>query len=144
MENPPPKVKFRTSSLVTTGTDLTSWYNSDYFLLSFCFFSVKKNCPPFFFYSQTRTNWLKYHVNNIKITKKSFSCLNNIWNINHCSQTSSILGMILNCTWWWGSSSGDLGSVNYTFIAIIDPFWPWIVVRVRVSSMDQIDLFKNY
>ena len=29
-----------------------------------------------------------------------------------------VLCMILNCIWWWGSSSGALGNVEYLFIAI--------------------------
>ena len=33
-------------------------------------------------------------------------------------QKGSILHMKLNCIWWWGSNSGDLGSVEYPFIAI--------------------------
>ena len=27
-----------------------------------------------------------------------------------------VLNMTLNCIWWWGSSSKDLGSVEYLFI----------------------------
>ena len=29
-----------------------------------------------------------------------------------------VLDIILDCIWWWGSSSGDLGSVVYHFLAI--------------------------
>ena len=29
-----------------------------------------------------------------------------------------VLGMILNCIWWWGNSFRGLGSVNYPFVAI--------------------------
>ena len=36
-----------------------------------------------------------------------------------------VLSMKLNCIWWWGSSSGDLVSVEYLFIAISSVmFWP--------------------
>ena len=30
----------------------------------------------------------------------------------------SVLCITLNCIWWWGSNSGDMGSVRYLFIAI--------------------------
>ena len=33
------------------------------------------------------------------------------------TQKRDVQNMILNCIWWWGSSSGDLGNVEYTFIA---------------------------
>ena len=29
-----------------------------------------------------------------------------------------ILGMTVNCIWWWGSSSGALRSVKFSFITI--------------------------
>ena len=29
-----------------------------------------------------------------------------------------VLAMTLNCIWWWRSSSGDLGTMEYPFIAI--------------------------
>ena len=32
---------------------------------------------------------------------------------------SDVLGMTLNCIWRWGSSSGDLVSIEYSLIAII-------------------------
>ena len=34
---------------------------------------------------------------------------------------SGFLCMTLNCIWWWGSSSWDQGSVEYSFIAIWTP-----------------------
>ena len=30
----------------------------------------------------------------------------------------SVLGMTLNCIWWLGSSTGNLGNLEYCFIAI--------------------------
>ena len=36
----------------------------------------------------------------------------------------SVLDMILNCIWWWGSSLGALGNVEYLFIAIT----PWFTL----------------
>ena len=33
-----------------------------------------------------------------------------------------VLIMTLNCIWWWGSSSGHLGSVPL----LLGPLWPWI------------------
>ena len=35
----------------------------------------------------------------------------------NCSKRG-VLGITLKCIWWWGFSSGDLGSVEYPFIAI--------------------------
>ena len=37
---------------------------------------------------------------------------------SHYFNTFSVLGMILNCIGWWGSSSGGLLSVDYPFIVI--------------------------
>ena len=34
----------------------------------------------------------------------------------------SVSAMKPNCIWWWGSSSGDLGSIEYPFIAITARF----------------------
>ena len=39
--------------------------------------------------------------------------------------------------WWWGPSSGDLGRVEYPFIAKV-------VVSINVLSLGQINLFENY
>ena len=33
-----------------------------------------------------------------------------------------VLGMIWSCIWWWGSCSGALGSVEYSFIVITPRF----------------------
>ena len=53
-----------------------------------------------------------------------------------------VLGMTLNCVWWWGSSSRDLESVEYPFIAIT----PRSIVTqsVRILSVGQMDQFENY
>ena len=40
-------------------------------------------------------------------------------------------------------SPGALG-ITSSLPLIPDPLWPWLVVPVKVPSMDQIDLFKNY
>ena len=37
------------------------------------------------------------------------------WATKKCG---GVLGMTLNCIWWWSFSSEDLGSVEYPFIAI--------------------------
>ena len=55
-------------------------------------------------------------------------------------QKKVVLGMRLNCT-DGSSNSGDLESVKY-FIAITSRFT--LIQWVRVLSMGQIDLFKNY
>ena len=34
------------------------------------------------------------------------------------SPKKGVLDMIPNCTWWWGSNSGNLGNEEYPFIAI--------------------------
>ena len=60
------------------------------------------------------------------------------------SSKKGVQGMALNCIWWWGSISGDLVSVDYSFIAITSKFTLGVVILVRVTSMGQIGLFKNY
>ena len=45
-------------------------------------------------------------------------------NTMKAKEDKNVLGMILNCIWWWGSGSMDLGSVEYTFIAIT----PWSIL----------------
>ena len=56
----------------------------------------------------------------------------------------SVLSMTLNCIWWFGSSSGALGSVEYIFISITPrPTLTGVVVLVSVPWMGQIDLFKK-
>ena len=44
-----------------------------------------------------------------------------------------VLGMTLNCIWWWGSTTGDLGSVEYVSLPLLPgPLWLRVVVTVRV------------
>ena len=50
--------------------------------------------------------------------------------------------MTLNCIWGWGTSSGNLGSLEYPFIAISLGHLS-VVVAVWFLSIGQIDLFKN-
>ena len=53
------------------------------------------------------------------------------------------LYITINCFWWWGSSSGNLKSVEYAFIAITpSSTLTWKVVPFKVPSMDQMDLLK--
>ena len=53
--------------------------------------------------------------------------------------------MALSYIWWYISSSGDLGCVEYLFTAITPgPLWPGVVVPVRVAYMDQINLLKLF
>ena len=56
----------------------------------------------------------------------------------------SVMGMILNYIWWWDSSSGNLESVEYSFIVINPRFTLTQHGSIKVPSMGQIDLFKNY
>ena len=62
----------------------------------------------------------------------------------HSPKRRGIPNMTLNCIWWWGSSSQDLGSVEHSFIAITH--WPTLTMVIYVSDacMSQIGLFKNY
>ena len=56
-----------------------------------------------------------------------------------------VLGITVNCIWWWGLCCRDLGSMKYPFIAILpDPLVSRVVAPVRVPSMGQIELFKSY
>ena len=59
------------------------------------------------------------------------------------SKKRADLGMTLNCNWWYGSNSGDRGSVEYFFVAITPrSTLTQVVIPVKVPSMCQIDLFK--
>ena len=52
----------------------------------------------------------------------------------------SFLGMTLNCIWWRGSSSGDLGRVEYPFITLTSmSTLTWIKNLTWVKN-----LFKDY
>ena len=52
--------------------------------------------------------------------------------------------MTLNYIWWWGSNSGDLESVEYTFIAIRPRFTLTQGDCICYGSQGQIDQFKDY
>ena len=52
----------------------------------------------------------------------------------------SILCRIINFIWWWDSSSGNLGSILYPLLI---PFWPEMIVPVRVLSMGQINVWND-
>ena len=61
------------------------------------------------------------------------------------TSNSAILSMTQNCIWCWGSNSGDLRSLEYTFIVITPRFTLTQNCNIcSVLSMGQIDLFKNY
>ena len=55
-------------------------------------------------------------------------------------QKRGVLGMTLNCIWWWGSNSGVWSTPSLSLLP--HPLWPGVVVPVRVQSMDQIDILK--
>ena len=48
--------------------------------------------------------------------------------------------MTINC--WWGSTSWNLGNVEYPFFALPSPIWPEVAVPVRVLSMSKIDMLE--
>ena len=51
----------------------------------------------------------------------------------------------LNCILWWGSSSGDLRRWSTPPLPLLpNLLWPRVAVSIRLQSMGQIDLFKNY
>ena len=52
--------------------------------------------------------------------------------------------MTQNYIWSWGSSSGALGSVVYSFIAIIPRSTPTIVVPVSEPFIGEMSLLRNY
>ena len=54
-----------------------------------------------------------------------------------------VLDMTLNCIWWWDSSSGDLGSMEYPYI-IITSMFTLAQIDIIYSLIDQIDLLRNY
>ena len=53
----------------------------------------------------------------------------------------SVLGITLNCIWWWGTDLGALENDEYLVIAITP--WSGIVVLVRVSSVGRMELFNH-
>ena len=58
----------------------------------------------------------------------------------------SVLSMTFNYIWWRGSSSRDLWILWVWSASSLIPslFWSRMIVRLRVPSMGQIDLFENY
>ena len=103
-------------------------------------------------------NFLKRNVNIKAETKDKIKVLYPIhstlssWTAEYVNCTSaegvrpsptSILGRIMNCILWWGSSHGPLGNMKYPLIAITPRFWLRLVVPVRVSTKGQIEMF-NY
>ena len=51
--------------------------------------------------------------------------------------------MAINWIWLWNSRSGDLGSMEYSFVTLLpDSLKTELVVAVRIPSMSQINLFK--
>ena len=51
--------------------------------------------------------------------------------------------MILNCIWWWGSSSGGQGSVEYLYIPLL-PSLLIVVDPVGVKFISEIELFDQW
>ena len=45
-------------------------------------------------------------------------CISCKWDKTFPPLKKGVLSMILNCNWWWGSSSGVLRNVKYSFLAI--------------------------
>ena len=54
-----------------------------------------------------------------------------------------VLGMTLNCIWWWGSNSGDLRSVHYPIHCHYSQVHSDLEYMLW-SHLGQIDLFKIY
>ena len=53
--------------------------------------------------------------------------------------------MMLNCIWWWGSSSEYVYFVEYIWLPLLPgQLCPRVVIPVSVPSMGQIDIFENY
>ena len=50
-----------------------------------------------------------------------------------------IVGITLNCIWWWGSSSGNHDNLVYFFIGITpESTLTGVVISVKVAYMGQI------
>ena len=81
-----------------------------------------------YIYIHTHTEYMYVQIFNIKIVeiKKSLNIIWPCWqgleyiDCIPCERPPArgVLVIIINCIPWWGSSSGDLGSVKYPFIAI--------------------------
>ena len=79
-----------------------------------------------FYLTGTRRWWLRF--NNIEKNK-----------------IFSVLGTIVNCLWWWGSSSGDVEIVEYAFITITPmSTLTQSVGTCQVPFMGQTVLLENY
>ena len=95
--------------------------------------------------------WFEHCNRNKKELTTSLAELRICWLYSLHRQDSSfpkkggLLGITLNCIWWWDSSSRTSGSVEYPFMPLLPgPLWPRVVVLVKVLSTGQIDLFANY
>ena len=51
--------------------------------------------------------------------------------------------MILNCIWWWGSSS-VAWTVTHSLQLLSGSLWPTVIMPVRLSFLDQVNLFKIF
>ena len=66
---------------------------------------------------------LEFHILWVLIwCGKEIDCKNPDVCIYSTSPPMSVLDMILNCIWCWGSNSGALGNIEYPFIVIIPKF----------------------
>ena len=55
-----------------------------------------------------------------------------------------VLGMTLNCIWWWGSSLEVYGMWSTPSLSLLSIYlWPRVVVHFRVTSLGQLQLFDH-
>ena len=92
-------------------------------------------------------------IENIKHFKKLNQAMRYEWVFFTSSKKSVITekrfdllqkkkGMRLNCIWWWGSTSGDMWSVEYPFIAINPRFTLIRCGSTFSGPIYESDLFK--
>ena len=53
-----------------------------------------------------------------------------------------VLSMTLNCNWWWGSSSGNLGNVEYPLPLVSDLLWPGVAVYMGGVMCEHLQVFN--
>ena len=78
------------------------------------------------------------------------NCIPSRWLMGkiHHPPKEDVPGMTLNCSWWWGCSSGDQGRWSIPSLLLLSgSFWLGVDVSVRVPPVGQIKLqsfIKDY
>ena len=98
---------------------------------------IKSN--TFLFSENKEMRWV-WGSNQFKSQKKHNKIFLSVI-LNGCTSRSRVLGITLNYIWWWGSSSGDLGRVEYLVIVITprSTFKKWL----HIDKINPFIYFSN-